>query len=159
MFGPLRKMFFGLFQSQQPSDRKIVEDYGIFVQRDAPLPTRIEDASVLPHAKNVIMDAIFREMARAKNDDIREFLKIGAIFLAQFQQGVGHEPLEMLGMDISKLPSTQDPQKLRREIAMVLASQEKTAKRFEAFNQIVQAEIALIEAKITGLVSQQAKPK
>jgi len=86
--------------------KKIIQDYGALMERNPPLPTRIEDVSALPHPKETILDALLIEIGQKHPKHIDEMLQVGAVSLAQYQGGVGDEPLEMLGMDVSKLPTT-----------------------------------------------------
>ncbi len=89
--------------------RRIVGVFGEFVANHAPLPTRIEDESVLPFPKKVILEAILLEIVRhgeARTEPHRNCARC----LAQFQREVGPEALELTGVDLTtlNLPSAED---------------------------------------------------
>ena len=67
---------------------KIIQDYGAFIERNPPLPTRIEDTSVLPHPKAAILEALIFEIEQGHPKHVDDMLRFGAISLAQYQRGV-----------------------------------------------------------------------
>jgi len=81
---------------------KIIQDYGAFIERNPPLPTTIEDTSVLPHPKAAILEALIFEIEQGHPKHADDMLRFGAISLAQYQPGVGREPLD-LGTDARDL--------------------------------------------------------
>jgi hypothetical protein len=88
--------------STRPSRETIISDYGQFMEHNPPLPTRIEDVSVLPHPKEMILDALLMEIGRGHPTHINEMMKVGATSLAQYQPGVGKEPIDYLCMDATR---------------------------------------------------------
>lgn len=65
---------------------RIVSDYGAFLERDPPV-TEIWDVKLLPHDKDVILDALCLEIVREKDTGRREALGASATCLAYFQEG------------------------------------------------------------------------
>ncbi|MDE8346981.1 MAG: hypothetical protein POH28_12545 [Acidocella sp.] len=149
---------FGLLISMRkpktaPSAEKIISDYVAFVERHNPSPLRIDDVAVLPHSKDVILSALLH--AVAPDDDKRnDFLMSGAIYLAQFQPGVGSEPLYKDGFDLTanlrQQTATNDLTAVKAEIKAMAAKVEKfkeQAKRFEVFSALVEQDISLMMAR------------
>ena len=136
--------------SQQPSNEKIIRDYAAFMERHPSLPTRIEDASVLPHQKELIFDALFSAMQQPHTTRMYDSLQIAAMSLVQFQYNVGSEPLEKLGMDLAKLPRTNDLNALRAEAIMLVEAQRKTGDRFNEFDKLVDEDMRIVLAKIAA---------
>jgi hypothetical protein len=127
------------------------------MEHNPPLPTRIEDVSVLPHPKEMILDALLMEIRRGHPTHLNEMMKVGAISLAQYQPGVGNEPLEYLGMDIGKLPRTKDLEALRTQAKLLAEAQIKTQDRFNEFSKLVQDDLRRISSKIAA--AEPASPK
>jgi hypothetical protein len=144
-------------RSTRPSRETIISDYGAYMEHNPPLPTRIEDVSVLPHPKEMILDALLMEIRRGHPTHLNEMMKVGAISLAQYQPGVGNEPLEYLGMHISKLPRTKDLEALRTQAKLLAEAQIKTQDRFNEFSKLVQDDLRRISSKIAA--AEPASPK
>jgi uncharacterized radical SAM superfamily Fe-S cluster-containing enzyme len=84
------------------SDQEIIADFGSLMERSPPLPTRIEDVSALPHPKEAILTALVRALISNRyTEQMEEYLKIALTSLPQYQNGVGHKPIEILE-DIDK---------------------------------------------------------
>jgi hypothetical protein len=128
---------------------RIIQDYGALLERNPPLPTRIEDISVLPHPKAAILDALIFEIGRGHPKHVDDMLRFGAISLAQYQRDVGREPLEMLGTDARDLPPKLAEEK---HLALVLT---KMQDRFKKFDELVQDELRLINAKFAAVDAQK----
>ena len=78
----------------------VIRDYSRFLGQIKVAPGDIVDARVLPHPKEEILDAITMEII--VTDDAEQLAQLGsaAIWLADFQEGVGAEPLSMLGVEL-----------------------------------------------------------
>jgi hypothetical protein len=128
---------------------KIIQDYEAFIERTPPLPTRIEDTSVLPHPKAAILEALICEIEQGhpKHVDVR--LRFGAISLAQYQRGVGREPLEVLATDVRDLPPKLAKEKHLAELLT------KMQDRFKKFDELVQDDLRLINSKIAAIDEQK----
>jgi TPR repeat protein len=144
-------------QATEPSREMIIGDYGAFMEHNPSLPTRIEDVSVLPHPKEVILDALLMEIGRGHPRHLDEMMQVGARCLAQYQPGVGKEPLEKLGLDISKLPRTKDPDALRAQAKLMSEAISKTADRFNAFEKLVEDDLRRISSKIAAAQSRNTR--
>ena len=140
-------------QARQPSRETIISDYGAFMEHNPPLPTRIEDVSVLPHPKEMILDALLMEIGRGHPENLDAMMQLGARCLAQYQPGVGTEPLEKFGMDISKFPPTSDLEALRAEANLMVEAQSKTGNRFNEFSKLVEDDLRRMTSKIAASVS------
>jgi hypothetical protein len=141
--------------AKQPSRETIIGDYGAFMEHNPSLPTRIEDVSVLPHPKEMILDALLIEIGRGHPKHLDEMMQIGAMSLAQYQPSVGKEPLERLGMDVSKFPRTNDLKALRAQAKLIAEAQSKTQDRFNAFNKLVEDDLRRINSKIAAAQSRK----
>jgi hypothetical protein len=127
------------------ADREtIIQDYGALIERKPPLPTRIEDVSALPYPKTTILDALLFELGQGHPEHITEMLRVGAISLAQYQPGVGREPLEMLGIEVSRLPVTL------AEAKRLAPTPSKMQYRFKEFDRLVQDDLRSIKSRIAA---------
>lgn len=131
---------------------KIIQEYGALMERTPPLPTRIEDVSALPHPKEEILDALLQEIVRRHPQHISDAMRAGAISLAQYQPGVGNDPLEMLGVDVAKLqlPNERDVEALRAQAKLIAETESKTRERFREFNKLVTEDLKRINAMIAA---------
>jgi hypothetical protein len=103
---------------QAKSDEKIVGDLADMMASGETKPDAYYDVSVLPYPKETILRAIEREIIREPLDVRVELLKVGAVFLTSFQEGIGLKPLYLLGVDFAKLQS-MTPDLMRRIKAVV----------------------------------------
>ncbi len=133
---------------------KIITEYGEFIERHAPVPTRIEDVSVLPYPKETILSALLLEIVRGDVLQI-QVLRVCARFLAQFQAGVGCEPLEMIGVDIANLamPPVNDPEAWQAYLRIICEAEGKTRSRFDEFYKLVEEDLGQIDAQIEVAVA------
>jgi hypothetical protein len=129
--------------------QNIITDFGALMARSPALPTRIEDVSALPHPKDAILSALLLELTRGHDARMNEVLKVGAISLAQFQPGVGPEPLYMLGLPDSEVfAEGRDKEEL---MALAKRVTEHPARaRFDEFNLKVAQDLKEIEAKLAA---------
>jgi hypothetical protein len=124
---------------------KIINDYGALMERRHPRSTRIEDVSVLPHPKEVILDALLSQIGSGQSKHMDDMLRVGAIYLAQYQSGIGDEPLENPGMTRGKLPRAAGLDEMRAEA--------KKRERFEQFNRLVESDLRRISLRIADIQS------
>jgi hypothetical protein len=131
---------------------KIIKEYGGLMERTPPLPTRIEDVSALPHPKEAILDALLQEIVRGYPQHISDAMRAGAMSLAQYQPGVGNDPLEMLGVDVTKLqlPNERDLDALRAQAKLITETESETRERFHEFNKLVTEDLKRIKAMIAA---------
>jgi hypothetical protein len=89
--------------AQAKNDEKIVDDLADMMAQGKTKPLAYYDVSVLPHSKEMILKAIEREILREPSDARVELLKMAALFLTSFQEGIGSKPLFELGLDLDEL--------------------------------------------------------
>jgi len=70
-------------------------------------PSAILDASLLPLPKPEMRLGIKAAWMQSTNQEFREWLEVGYLFLSHFQDDVGHEPVESVAM-----PDIKDPKDL-----------------------------------------------
>jgi hypothetical protein len=120
--------------------QKIIDDYGALIERSPPSPLRIEDVSMLPHPKEMILTAACLALARSGDDQkFVTALKYGAIGLAQYQPGVGDQPLHFFGFDLSK------ERDLPPEDAIERITANPTEPRYKEFNALVEKDVERIK--------------
>jgi hypothetical protein len=99
---------------QVESDSTIVLDYATFCTQTTIRPDCFYDVSVLPHPKEAILSAIARQIVRSPPEALVDWLREGALFMWNFQDGVGPDPLPFKGLDISQGDTPTDHEALRR---------------------------------------------
>jgi hypothetical protein len=129
-------------------DAKIISDYGDFLAETTTRPDCFYDATVLPHPKEAIIAAIERAIARETVDKRVEWLRTGAVWLWNFQEGVGPSPLSLTGFDMSQLPRGTTPVDLD-ELSRILSKPnvERDRERAKHFEAIANAEAKQIEQR------------
>ena len=114
--------------------QKIIDDYGALTKRNPPSALRIEDVAKLPHPKETILTAVCLALVqRGVDQNFATALKYGAIGLAQYQSGVGEEPLHFFGFDHRK----------ERDVPPKDAMKGKT--RFKEFKAVVEKDVERIK--------------
>lgn len=121
--------------------RNVIADFGDFLDQKS-IVGEIRDVSELPHTKSDILDSICSELGKDQDEIVLEQLKIAALFLADFQEDVGGEPLRQLGI------SSAEMQQLSNSEAMDRIAENPTREKYEHFNKIVQQERKAIEAML-----------
>lgn len=127
---------------------EVISDYGEFLEHN-PTAGEIRDAKDLPHPKEEILDAICLELVREEDDSRHEALKVGALTLADFQAGVGTEPLSMLGVSIEEMASPPESDEALRALAARMANN-PNRERYETFKALADEESATIQAKLAA---------
>jgi len=87
-------------ENQLEKQSCIVADFGDFLTKH-PVGGKILDVKALPHNKDTILDAICFLIVVSEDEKRVEQLRAGALILANFQEGVGDQPLWPLGFDVS----------------------------------------------------------
>ena len=90
-------------EAQAKTDKRIVDDLADMMAQGRTRPLAFYDVSLLPYSKEIILKAIEREILREPSDARIELLKVGALFLTTFQEGIGSKPLFELGLDLDEL--------------------------------------------------------
>jgi hypothetical protein len=93
--------------STHPNDQEVVAAFGELIEKSSDLPLAIFDTSMLPYNKDVIRDSLVAIYRNSADEDQKEVCKIGLLELANYQDGVGPEPV--LGApDLSDLLSIEN---------------------------------------------------
>lgn len=125
-----------------PQDRvKIINAYGKFVETH-PQAGQIADASALPYPKETILKALLLEIVLGCGPT--KEIQLGAMYLADFQPGVGPKPLRQLGFDIAEALS--DPGRGARLIAGEEAQAERN--RYDEFRKLADKDVSRIYVSI-----------
>jgi len=127
---------------------RIIADYGAFMERN---PSggggQIWDVKCLPYGKEAILDALCLEIVRENDEKRVEALKVGALSLAAYQDGVGNQPLSMLGVDLtSKDPASLNDDGLKALAAKIGGNPDR--ERFDTYKPLVDKDLADIQAKL-----------
>lgn len=81
---------------------RIVSSYGSYIEHN-PIFNEIRDVAVLPYSKEEILDALLFEIKNEKNEKRLEALEMCTVMLASFQNNVGLQPLNELGVGLKEL--------------------------------------------------------
>lgn len=133
---------------------KIISDFGAFLERDLHKGDSLQiwDVKYLPHDKEAILDAICLEIVRESDEKRIEVLKVGALFLADFQKGIGDQPISALGVDLtSQDVASLDTNSLKELASRVTSNSD--SKQFDLYKPIIDKDLANIHAKL--LAAQQ----
>lgn len=85
--------------------QRMVLDYARYLERSAPMPGQVVDASRLPHDKPLLRDALLFCIGNSSDPRLEEHLKAGYLMLSAFQEGAG-EPGH--GSDFASLDLDRD---------------------------------------------------
>jgi hypothetical protein len=131
---------------QVESDSKIIFEYAVFCEENTTRPDCFYDASLLPYPKEAIITAIERQIVRSPPDALTDWLRSSAIFVWNFLEGVGPDPLPFNGLDGSQVDTSADPEALRR----IWASPEyqRDVRRSSRFIAIAEREKKEVEERI-----------
>lgn len=126
---------------------EILSEYGEYLESH-PTACEIRDSKFLPHDKQAILEAIYLEIVRETDATRLEALKTCALMLADFQEGVGEQPLSPLGIDLTELTPAdrEDAKALAKRIVAGNSGRE----RYESFSPRVEEDRANILAKLTA---------
>ena len=83
-------------------DLTVIASFGKCMEEDEDL-TVFKDVKKLPYPREVILESLCRQISITKNDKLFDHMKVGLLFLASYQEGVGDENLHMGGFDIRQL--------------------------------------------------------
>jgi len=117
---------------------KIIQDYGVILQTEAPTPGCVREVSKLPYPKEKIKEALIIGLGLTSDSQMREMIKVAYIQLADWQEGVGDTDL---GLDLSKMNLDDDPTKLAESISKQSAGYEKWAPIVNAEQKALQQEL------------------
>jgi hypothetical protein len=124
---------------------QIISAYGKFIETRTMTPDEIADVKLLPFPKEELLEAICLELIREPDESKRSAMEVGAILLANFQEGVGDEPLSMFGFQLPSEQPATDEETL--ELAKKLTEENPKRQRWEEFNARVKLEGETILAR------------
>jgi len=141
---------------------RITSDFAAFLERNPKGLIDIWDVKSLPHDKDAILDAICLEIVAAgasPEDDGRvDALKNVAVFLADFQEGVGDKPLSEVGVDLeSALASAKNADDIRAIVIRVADNLER--ERYKALQPLVRKNHLEILARLAAAEQMRRMPK
>jgi hypothetical protein len=143
---------------EAPSNQKILSDYAAFMAETKTKLDCFYDESALPHTKESIIAAIEGAIAREKLDERVELLKIGAVFLWNFQCGVGATPLPLTGLDVSQFPrgnTTEERERLKRMLSD--PNLKHTQERADRLRATADAEAKEIERRLSVAIQKSKR--
>ena len=82
---------------------QVIQDYGKTLGEHAAKSGHFWDVNLLPHKKEDILDALSMEIVIMDDADKRGQLEVAAVSLADYQPGVGQQPMFILGVDLSNI--------------------------------------------------------
>lgn len=135
-------------ENNQEADHRleIISDFGDYLGSD-PTGGDIRDVSELPHSKEDIFRAIFLQLAVAEDESRISALEVGAVMLADFQEGIGSEPLSLLGVPTERLvplsENKEDILAMAKEIA-----ENPNREKYETYRAIVDEDLVRIQEKL-----------
>ncbi|MGF1609519.1 MAG: NfeD family protein [Kiloniellales bacterium] len=128
---------------------KIIADYGAFMEQN---PSegggQIWDVKCLPYDKEAILKAICLEIVREDDEKRIEALKVGALFLADYQDGVGDRPISMLGVDLLSIDLASLKDKDNAEALAAKIAKNPDRERFETYKPIIEEDRTRIQAML-----------
>lgn len=135
-------------ENKQKAQRRIqiISDFGEFIESN-PIAGEIRDASELPYSKEEILDAIFLQLVAEDDENLRSAMEAGAVMLADFQDGVGSEPLTQLGASTEQILQSTSLDEETIALAQKIAGNSDSEK-YETFRAMVDEELDTIQAKI-----------
>jgi hypothetical protein len=102
--------------------KKIIQDYGPALESSTHAPGCIVDACYLPHPKERIKQAFIVALRSTTDPQKREQCKVGLLYLADWQEGVGDMPV---GLDLRKMDLNADARELADQVISQRAGMEK----------------------------------
>ena len=92
---------------------EIIQRYGAVLEHNAPAPGCVADSAKLPYRKDQIKEALIFGLGATNDPQIREFLKVGYLQLADWQDGVGDSDV---GLDFTGLDPKSDIEKFAQSV-------------------------------------------
>ena len=96
----------------------VVQAYGRLLETDAPVDGTVADTNKLPYPKQKVKEALLAALLTTPDERMREQLKVGYIYLADWQDGVGDANR---GFDPSTLDRSKDTKSLSAQVSSAVA--------------------------------------
>ena len=120
---------------------KIIQEYAALLESATHAPGCVVDARNLPHPKQRIKEALIVALRSTTDPQKREQCKVGLIYLADWQEGVGDAPV---GLDPRKLDPNATTLELAERVLSARAGMDK-------WDQVVKAEREAVELELKKL--------
>lgn len=140
--------------------QQVVADYGRYIERN-PVShgTEIRDVTCLPHPKHDIKQALIAALLLETNEPRSACLKVALLGLADFQEGVGLEPLHALGCDVRVIKAALESGTDKKAMVAKVADN-PNRQRYEHFQELANKEwttLTEVIAKTTTARQQLAR--
>ena len=117
---------------------EIIQDYGATLEHSAPTAGCVADVEKLPHSKERIKEAIALVLPEIDDAQLREYLKVGYMNLADWQEGVGDE---QIGLDLTNMDTNADPLEMAKQVSSQGDAMEKWTPMMQTEREALKAEI------------------
>ena len=147
---------------QAKSNSNIVFGFSNFCEKTTIRPDRFYDASLLPHPKEAIISAMERDIVRSPSQAHVDWLRGGSMFLMNFLEGVGPDPIpfksELVRDSVSRALKGNIPVD-RDELWRILANSEykRDEERSLHFWAIADRENTKVEERIASALRSRSK--
>jgi len=137
-------------------DLSIIAAFGKCMEEDDGGFNTIKDVKKLPYPKEVILESFCRQFSIEKNDKLRDHMKVGLLFLAYYQEGVGVENLQYGGFnlpreakDLSKF-SEEEQRRFAEQLISKINFKEvdEEKKKYERFKKLCEKDQKMFYDKI-----------
>jgi hypothetical protein len=119
----------------------IIQHYGAILEHDSPAPGCVADVGRLTYTKAQIKEALIIGLRATTDPQMRSFLQVGYLQLADWQEGVGDSDV---GLDLTNVDPDTDVKKLAKSIAGQSGASEK-------WSPIVSAEQGILKRELIEL--------
>lgn len=134
---------------------RIVRDYGAYLESRNDEAGLIWDVSALPYDKQIILDAICLAIMAETDADQINHLQVGAMFLADHQEGVGNTPISAIGADFSALQGANSRGELVDLAAKIASNPDRG--RYESLRPLVEKDRSNILNRVQEAEQQRYK--
>ena len=124
---------------------QIIADFGEFIENNPPA-AEISDVKSLPHEKDAILSAICQEIIKTEDENMLEHLKVAALCLANFQEGVGDRPLSPYRDLTTTNPASLSDEDLMARVGQIFKNAD--TERFDSFQSLVEQNMSDIQARL-----------
>lgn len=131
---------------------QIIADFGEFIEKNSPA-FEIWDVKSLPYEKDAILSAICLEIIKTEDEKMLEHLKVAALCLTDFQEGVGDRPLSPYRDLTTTNPASLSDEDLMARLGQIFKNAD--TERFDSFQSLVEQDRSDIQERL--LVAEQMR--
>ena len=128
----------GNAQMSQQRAVEIIQEYGAVMEHDSPMPGCVADVGKLPYPKDQIKEALVIGLRATTDIQMRNFLQVGYLQLADWQEDVGDSDV---GLDLTNIDPDADIMKLAESIVAQGDGSEKWSPIITAEQEILKSEL------------------